>query len=106
MHDLPELDHSLTAVIDAALAAYEELVAMGEQVEDEWSYVNDLGAAHASDLRALAAADPDRSLDGPATTAVAEAIAEVRLITDPHRAIDWLSTFPAIVELAVGPRRI
>ena len=24
-------------------------------------------------------------------------------IADPHRAIDWLSTFPAVIELALGP---
>lgn len=104
MHDHPELDSTLTAVVDAALTAYEELTALGETVEDEWSYVNDLSAAHAADLRALADAEPDRRLEQPAVTAVAEAIAEIGLISDPHRAIDWLSTFPAIVELAVGPQ--
>ena len=31
-------------------------------------------------------------------------IAEVGLITDPHRAIDWLSTFPQVVLLAAGER--
>ncbi|MGD0248082.1 MAG: hypothetical protein ABSB75_03425, partial [Candidatus Limnocylindrales bacterium] len=30
-----------------------------------------------------------------------EAIAEIGLIADPHRAIDWLSTFPHVVGLAL-----
>jgi hypothetical protein len=34
--------------------------------------------------------------------AVDEAIAEIALITDPHKAIDWLSTFPHVVALALG----
>jgi hypothetical protein len=33
---------------------------------------------------------------------VHEAIAEIGLIADPHRAIDWLSTFPHVVALALG----
>ena len=31
-----------------------------------------------------------------------KAIAEIRLIEDPHRAIDWLSTFPHVIALALG----
>jgi hypothetical protein len=35
--------------------------------------------------------------------AVDTAIEEIALIADPHRAIDWLSTFPQIVRLALAP---
>ena len=42
------------------------------------------------------AAAPDVS------AAVDRAIDEVGLITDPHRAIDWLSTFPQVVLVAFG----
>ena len=34
--------------------------------------------------------------------AIDRAIEEIDLITDPHRAIDWLSTFPQVVLLAPG----
>jgi hypothetical protein len=33
---------------------------------------------------------------------VDRAIDEIRRIEDPHRAIDWLSTFPQVVLVAVG----
>ena len=42
----------------------------------------------------------------PAGDGVAEAVAilsaEVGAIDDPHRAIDWLSTFPQVLLVAVG----
>ena len=39
----------------------------------------------------------------PATDdAIERAIDEIGLITDPHRAIDWLSTFPQVTLLALG----
>jgi hypothetical protein len=39
------------------------------------------------------------------TAAVDAAIAEIDAIADPHRAIDWLSTFPQVVLLALGDVR-
>jgi len=91
-------------VVERALQAYRALAELGEQVEDEWQYVNDLLAVHSADLRAAAAAQPGRNLPPAAVRAVELAIEEVGLIADPHRAIDWLSTFPQIVRLAVAPR--
>jgi len=44
---------------------------------------------------------PDPLAD-PVAAAVDRAIAEIELIDDPHRAIDWLSTFPQVVLLALG----
>jgi hypothetical protein len=34
--------------------------------------------------------------------AIGRAIDEIGRINDPHRAIDWLSTFPQVVLLALG----
>ena len=48
------------------------------------------------------AGDPDGPLAPDRAAAVDAACAEVGRITDPHRAIDWLSTFPAVVELALA----
>jgi hypothetical protein len=86
-------------IVERAASAYTELVAVAEAVEDEWQYVTDLSEAYLSGIRQLA--------DGPALApgveeAVDEAITEIGLITDPHRAIDWLSTFPHIIALALG----
>jgi len=64
--------------------------------------VTDLTDAYLPSLEALAAADPGRRLPAGAVEAVDEAIAEIALIADPHRAIDWLSTFPHVVALALG----
>ena len=89
-------------VIERAAAAYRALADLAETVEDEWQYVTDLTDAYLPSLEALAAADPGRRLPAGAVEAVDEAIAEIALTADPHRAIDWLSTFPHVVALALG----
>jgi hypothetical protein len=87
-------------LIERAAAAYDALADLAETVEDEWQYVADLRAAYRPTLESLAtAAEP---LPADAAEAAEEAIAEIGLIADPHRAIDWLSTFPHVVALAVG----
>jgi hypothetical protein len=91
---------------ERALTAYGELAELGEQVADEWQYINDLVAVHTADLRMLVAADPQRLLSPAAVGALDLAIEETRLIADPHRAIDWLSTFPQIVRLLLAPPNV
>src|SRR4051812_38306129 len=90
------------ALIERALEAYGALGDLGEQVADEWQYVNDLVAVLSADLRALVGDAPERSVPVASVVAVETAIGEIELLTDPHRAIDWLSTFPQIVRLAVA----
>lgn len=89
-------------VIDRALEAYASLAELSEEIEDEWSYVNDLAEAWRARLTDLA----DRRAAEPVSDAVAAALeraaAEIALIEDPHRAIDWLSTYPQVVLLALG----
>ena len=92
---------SLHDVLTAALDAYDRLGVLGEEIEDEWTYVTDLTDAWRQRLEAVDAARGEGSA-GTAALAIERAIAEVDLIEDPHRAIDWLSTFPQIVLLAVG----
>ena len=87
----------------AALGALERLAELGETIEDEWTYVTALAEAGRSRLRAAAGDDPATLLAPGRGAAVAAACAETARIVDPHRAIDWLSTFPAVVELALGP---
>jgi len=90
------------AALAAALVALERLDEVGESIEDEWSYVTALAEAGRSRLRTAAGVDPATPLDPDRAVAVAAACAEIARIVDPHRAIDWLSTFPAVVELALG----
>jgi hypothetical protein len=85
--------------VERAAIAYAELAELAETVDDEWQYVTDLTDAYLPSVRALAAGP---ALAREAVEAVDEAIAEIELIVDPHKAIDWLSTFPHLVALALG----
>ena len=91
----------LSDALTEALDAYDRLASLGEDIEDEWSYVTDLAAAWRERLESLDATRGDEPA-GPAGPAIDRAIAEIELITDPHRAIDWLSTFPQVVLIATG----
>jgi hypothetical protein len=100
-----------------AAEAYRALADLAETVEDEWQYVTDLVDAYLPAIGALAgsagadgaagaAGAPGVEAGGALTAAqvaaVDELIAEIELITDPHKAIDWLSTFPHVLGLALG----
>jgi hypothetical protein len=96
------VSETVQAVLDRALDAYAELADLGESIEDEWSYVNDLADAWRSRLGEVAS-DRGSEIASPGiSVAIDRAIAETRLIDDPHRAIDWLSTFPQVVLIALG----
>ena len=96
---------SVSAALAEALEAYEALATLGEEVEEEWGYVTDLSAAWRDRLTAQGAMTPSGSLDPAGSAAIEAAIAEIGRITDPHRAIDWLSTFPQIVLAILGAER-
>ncbi len=89
-------------LIGRALEAYAALEALGEEIEDEWTYVTDLEAAWRTRLDEVAAARRGETLVPPIAAAVDRAIEEIGLVRDPHRAIDWLSTFPQVVLVALG----
>lgn len=90
------------AALDRAATALDALARRGEAIEDEWLYVTDLERVWRDHLDEVAAARGPEELDATLATAIEEAIAETERITDPHRAIDWLSTFPQVVLLALG----
>jgi hypothetical protein len=94
---------TIDQLLEGALAAYEELVTLAEDVEDEWTYVMDLSAAW---RERLAVANERGGAPAAASeqAAIDRAIDEVGRIGDPHRAIDWLSTFPQVVLSALGER--
>lgn len=92
---------TVDGVVDRALAALDALGLLGEDVEDEWTYVTDLVGAQQARLEGIADRRAGESLTAPSAAAVDAAIAETAAISDPHRAIDWLSTFPDLVALAL-----
>jgi hypothetical protein len=95
---------TVRAALSRAIDALDGLQSLGEDVDDEWTYVTDLGDAWRSRLEAVAGARGDEPLPDGRAEAVDRAIQEADLISDPHRAIDWMSTFPQVVLLALGER--
>jgi hypothetical protein len=93
---------TIQAAIDRALDAYGQLAELGETVEDEWSFVGDLTDAWRTRLDEVSSARGGEPIDADVAAAVDRAVSEIGLITDPHRAIDWLSTFPLVVLVALG----
>jgi hypothetical protein len=98
--DLPP--RTVRTAVDRAVASCEALSVLGEDVEDEWQYVQDLGDAWLTRLEAIAAAGGDQAIGSDIGTAIERACAEAAKVSDPHRAIDWLSTLPQIVVVALG----
>ncbi len=96
------MSETIQGVVDRALDAYADLAEQGEALEDEWTYVNDLADAWRTRLDEVAAARGQELVPEATTLAVDRAIAEIGLIADAHRAIDWMSTFPQVVLLALG----
>lgn len=90
--------------VAAALPAYDALAELGEDIEDEWSYVNDLADAWRSRLEAVADARGSEAVAADVAAAIEALANEAAAIDDPHRAIDWLSTYPQVVLIALGER--
>ena len=95
---------TISASIDRALDAYATLAELGETIDDEWSYIQDLTDAWQTRLDDVSATRGDEPASEVLETAVDRAIDEITRITDPHRAIDWLSTFPQVILVALGER--
>jgi hypothetical protein len=95
---------TIGAAIAAARPAYDDLTALAEDVEDEWSYINDLASVWIERLDEVADARGDEPAAAGVAAAVTALVAEVAALDDPHRAIDWLSTFPQVLLIALGER--
>jgi len=95
---------SVAAVLDAARAGYDDLLAVAEDIEDEWPDTDALAAAWRDRFGEVEAARGSESVSPSVVTAVEVLVAEARRIDDPHRAIDWLSTYPQVLLLALGER--
>ena len=91
----------LADVVSRALDALEALGLLAEEIEDEWTYVTDLGEAQRTRLQAIADRRPVDEVTADRAAAVVLAIEETGRIADAHKAIDWLSTFPDLVAMAL-----
>jgi hypothetical protein len=92
------------ALIEGVVAGLGRLAALGETIQDEWTYVHDLETVWGARLRAVAAehgASTVRPTPG-LEAALGRLVAEADMVTDPHRAIDWLSTLSQATLVALG----
>jgi hypothetical protein len=95
------VSETIRDLLDRALDAYATLTALGEDVEDEWTYVNDLSTAWRDRLDEAVTDRGHEAAPEASSVAIDRAIDEIGRIADPHRAIDWLSTYPQVVLLAI-----
>lgn len=89
-------------LVTRALAAFDVLVATAEPVADELQYLADLETVWGARLRAVAESRGAEPAPEGAEAALDALGAEAAAITDPHRAIDWMSTLPQIALAALG----
>jgi hypothetical protein len=92
---------TIATLIARAQEGLEALALLGEDVEDEWTYVTDLVSAQTLRFTEIAERRADEPAGERTERAVDELLTEIGLIEDPHRAIDWLSTYPDLVALAL-----
>jgi hypothetical protein len=93
---------TIADLVARAVAAFEALADTAAPVEDELQYVADLGTVWGARLRAVAAARGTEPAPPGAEAAFDVLAAEAGRITDPHRAIDWLSTLPQVALAALA----
>jgi hypothetical protein len=92
---------TVASLIERAQAGLDALGLLGEDVEDEWSFVTDLVAAQTRRFDSIAERRGTQDASDAAIGAIDELLRETALIDDPHRAIDWLSTMPDLVALSL-----
>ena len=93
---------SLGELIDRLQAGLEDIGLLAEDVDDEWTFTTDLVAAQTRRFAAIAGRRGADDAPPSAELAIDELLREIHLIDDPHRAIDWLSTFPDLAAMALG----
>jgi hypothetical protein len=98
------LPASVADAVDVARGALGDLAAVGEAIDDEWQYVQDLLEAWDERIADVGDRRGDEALSATRAAAVVALAGEAGRITDPHRAIDWLSTLPQAVLVALGER--
>ncbi|HYO44510.1 MAG TPA: hypothetical protein VES19_15030 [Candidatus Limnocylindrales bacterium] len=89
-------------LIDRALAGFDALSTTAEPIADELQYTTDLETVWRARLLAVAGARGAEPAPPGTQEAVEALVEEAGRITDPHRAIDWMSTLPQVALAAVG----
>ena len=87
-------------VLERALDAYTRLAESGEEVEDEWSYIQDLTEAWEARLQEVRTARSGERAE--AVAAVDAAMRRDRPDRGCASGVDWLSTFPQVTLIALG----
>ncbi len=90
------------ALLARARAAFDVLAATAEPVTDELQYLADLETVWGARLQAVSDARGAEEAPPGAEPAIEALEAEAAAITDPHRAIDWMSTLPQVALAAIG----
>lgn len=93
---------TVAAVLGHARGGYAGLLAVAETIEDEWSETNELATAWENRFDELESGRGNEPVDDRIVFATRALVAESASIDDPHRAIDWLSTFPQVLLIALG----
>lgn len=102
---MPAVDdrpRSVAQLLEAAAGGIDGLATIGERVGDELQYVTDLATVYRGRFAQVALERGSETVSPAVGRAVDAALDEARRIEDPHRAIDWLSTLPQVVLLALG----
>jgi hypothetical protein len=89
-------------VLGRARAAFDILAVAAAPVTDEFQYLADLETVWSARLLAVAEARGAEPAPDGAVGAIEALEVEAAAITDPHRAIDWMSTLPQVALAAVG----
>ena len=85
---------TIAELVERSGVAIDALATIGEAVAEEWQYIADVRLTWLRALDAVAEARGARAAAAETEAAVERLIDEIGRISDPHRAIDWLSTFP------------
>ena len=93
---------TIADLIERALTGFDALTVTAEPVEDEYQYVTDLGTVWRGRLRGVAGARGTEPAPLGADEALTVLVEEAARVSDPHRAIDWLSTLPQVALAALG----
>jgi len=93
---------TVSDLIDRALAGFEVLAATAEPIADEVQYLADLDTVWRARLLAVAGARGPEPAPAGTEAAIEALVEEADRITDPHRAIDWMSTLPQVALAALG----
>ena len=93
---------TVSDLVVRARVAFGVLASTAEPVADELQYVTDLETVWGARLAAVAQARGAESATDDAAAAIAALEAEAAAISDPHRAIDWMSTLPQVALAALG----